>query len=285
MKNRGFTLIELLVVISVIGMLSSIVLVSLQSARDKGRIASSIIFSTSLYRGWGAEAFGVWNFDETSGADASDSGPNSFTLSKNGAAPVLRSSDTPSSSGKSLDYSAMTRGSANSFIRNSTFNSVSIPNYTVSVWLKIPTSAKTDNNSFPISVFNGVGRIIQLNLDYQNNKIIAGPTLSGQCAGGAIDFSHNFIYDKWFNLSYSWSGSVIRLYVDGKYVNSLTNCTSIIPANGSWVPTTMYVGNGSAAHFVGFIDDLSIYPNVLTADAIEHIYAQGLPKHTLAKSE
>jgi prepilin-type N-terminal cleavage/methylation domain-containing protein len=42
-KNKGFTLIELLVVIAIIGLLSSIIMASLNSARQKAKVAKAQI--------------------------------------------------------------------------------------------------------------------------------------------------------------------------------------------------------------------------------------------------
>src|SRR3989344_5438428 len=50
-KTKGFTLIELLVVISIISLLSSIVLSSVSSARDKARIAAGKQFDSYNFDG------------------------------------------------------------------------------------------------------------------------------------------------------------------------------------------------------------------------------------------
>jgi prepilin-type N-terminal cleavage/methylation domain-containing protein len=61
--TKGFTLIELLVVISIIGLLSSVVLASLETARDKGRVAGGLQAQTSIHRAYGSDAIFYFDFD------------------------------------------------------------------------------------------------------------------------------------------------------------------------------------------------------------------------------
>ena len=72
MKYRAFTLLELLVVITIIGILASIVIVSMSGSTDSATIAKGKIYAQQIHALLGANALGVWNFDEGTGTVVKD---------------------------------------------------------------------------------------------------------------------------------------------------------------------------------------------------------------------
>jgi prepilin-type N-terminal cleavage/methylation domain-containing protein len=72
MNNRAFTLLELLVVITIIGILSSIVIVSMSGSTDSATIAKGKAYAQQVHALLGANAVGVWNFDEGTGTIVRD---------------------------------------------------------------------------------------------------------------------------------------------------------------------------------------------------------------------
>jgi len=78
-SSNGFTLIELLIVIAIIAILSAVVLVTTNSAKDKANLAKVLSWSSSLNDLLSADAVGIWTFNDGTGADSSGSG-NDCTL-------------------------------------------------------------------------------------------------------------------------------------------------------------------------------------------------------------
>jgi prepilin-type N-terminal cleavage/methylation domain-containing protein len=63
-SQKSFTLLELLVVITIIGILSSIVIVSMSGSTDSAAIAKGKTYAQQVYAFLGSNAVGVWSFDE-----------------------------------------------------------------------------------------------------------------------------------------------------------------------------------------------------------------------------
>ena len=63
MNTKSFTLIELLVVVSILGLLSSLVLIGLQGAKDQADIGKAQEFSHTVRVSLGADLVGEWRLD------------------------------------------------------------------------------------------------------------------------------------------------------------------------------------------------------------------------------
>jgi prepilin-type N-terminal cleavage/methylation domain-containing protein len=234
----GFTLIELLVVIAIVSLLSSVVLASVNTAREKARIAAGKEQDASIAHALGADEVAEWDFDEGSGGSASDRSGNGNNGTTGSA---TWSSDTPYETG----FSLLCNGGGATFLTTKNFPDKHV---TVSAWVYL-----TQHHNWNNIVNNGwTGNGWLLFTD------VNGYAIFGVAQGGA---QHNtrstatLSLNTWHYLVGTYDGQYVTLYVDG----TQTGTPAALPDATLTTGGTVAVGGNT----YGAIDQVRIYDGTL----------------------
>ena len=103
-NNKSFTLIEVLVVVVIIGIIASIILISLGLAKNKAGIAAGLQFEANIHNSLGAYAIGIWDFNEGVGVSAADASGFNNNLIIFGSPNWIPKEQTPSGKGYALSF-------------------------------------------------------------------------------------------------------------------------------------------------------------------------------------
>ncbi|MBI2113159.1 MAG: prepilin-type N-terminal cleavage/methylation domain-containing protein [Candidatus Wildermuthbacteria bacterium] len=274
-NGAGFTLVELLVVIAVIGLVASIIWVSLGGTTDKARIGKGESFDAQLYHVLGESLVGMWNLDgSTTALDSSGYGTTggpggnvALTLNRNNEADKAYSFDG------SGDYISM-GNPADGHLDFGTGD------FTVSAWIlrdstilnagRVLSKGATDANQAGYAlIYVNTTPNPRMRLVVRNGD---GVTTSSVDTGSEVDIDS----DKWYHVVATRSGSTIRIYLDSVLRGTIATATTESVSN----TYNFYIGARSGgSYWKGKIDDVRVYNSVFSLAQVEQLYAQGRDEH------
>ncbi len=277
-SKQGFTLIELLVVISIIGLLSSVVLASLTVTRERARIAAGLQFAGNHFRTFGADAVGVYKFNESSGSTVLDSSG----LDNHGViqGTATRVPDVPSPGfGTPLLLNGTTdRVEITNSANDQDYVNLNSRGFTMMAWIK-PTSLSLGGHGTDY-VFMGKS----IPMFYVRNTGILTIYFRGSGNAQAVNSPANTIQvGKWYHVAaVSATDGTMSLYVDGKLVGSGPSAYTF---DGSTYTTiNAYVGHhttdiNDTRKFAGNIDEVYFINRAMSVAEIQN-YIAGMMSDT-----
>ena len=241
-RKKGFTLIELLLVISIVTLLTSIILGSLNSARDKARIAKALQFDHHIQNAIG-DRF-VSNFPLDGGAVD--------TVGAGTIVSQIVGSPTPTSGiiGQAVAFDGddwyATKHTADNRVGNN-------DSYAISVWFKTDqliaqsivgqwSSGGTCPWNIAINVNGNVEFTIFDHDTSEYNKVIS---------------EKNYVDNQFHHIlaARNYTDDNIQLYIDGNLIGTTEDTTDgDVSSAGDF-----YIGYSYSGFFIGTIDEYRVY--------------------------
>ena len=294
-ESKGFTLIELLIVIAVLGILSVGVLIALNVTGNlnKASLAKVKTFSASIENDLSINQVGKWSFEETTTLSKDTSGYQN-DASWNGGV-TWQDANT---CGLGFKGCLKFGGSVNAYVEAiSAFGDKDFKTapFTIALWVN-PSSLAVSPGGDPvlISIGNTTNENLKI-LVFISGRSVAPIFVSWHKSPGGERYglrpTNNKILplNTWSHIVITHNGTEPSTTSSRIYLNS--NILPVTTDAGSWTmieANKVRIGAGGNAvggeqYFSGLIDEVAVYNQSLTAYQIQQLYAQGLPRHQLAK--
>ena len=271
MKNKGFTLLELLIVIALIGLLSSIILVSFQDAKERANIAKGLYFSGQVNHYLGYWAVGIWDFNEIKeGNKVYDSSGNNNHGTIYGATLVKSIPEL----GNALSFDGV-----NDYVNAGQDTSLKVndKSFTLEAWIK-PAADIPTGGRYTVMAFYNPGWLMDLpddsNIDgYRFHNGSSAYKYNAPGGSISLEWTH-------FLVVRNLTTNKLMIYLNGQ-LKQTWNITTVTASNNP-----LLIGKRSDGfYFNGLIDEVHIYKEALTSAQIQKLYTEGVKRHGIALME
>ncbi len=263
--NKAFTLLELLVVITIIGILTSIVVVSLSGSTDSADIAKILPFSHQVHALLGHQLVLDLNFNEggynscPDGKDVCDaSGYNNNGTIFNDEALFVPSD---------IDGYALSFDGVNDYVEIPENITGGLSEMSIEGWIKPSASSK--------GFINAYSNIILIHTSSGGGLYL---TTDDNTTSGYLAYDTPVTIGKWNHVVAVWNGTTMKIYSNGQKQSTeraFTGSGVLKPSSTFWIGRYF---NASQPWFIGLIDEIRVYSEALSTTEILDHYVQGLKK-------